>query len=94
MPVRPAQLTDVAATLGADVPFFLAGGTALGLGRGDEIYPLADLPRHWVVLLVPGFGVSTGDAYGWYDAERDLARGPMAAKPQHVPGPGRRGRRR
>ena len=59
VPVRPAQLTDVAATLGADVPFFLAGGTALGLGRGDEVYPLADLPRHWIVLLVPGFGVST-----------------------------------
>ena len=42
--VRPNQLTDVAASLGADVPFFLSGGTALGLGRGDEIYPLADLP--------------------------------------------------
>jgi 4-diphosphocytidyl-2-C-methyl-D-erythritol kinase len=87
IPVRPAQLTDVAATLGADVPFFLSGGTALGLGRGDEIYPLADLPRHWVVLLLPGFGVSTGDAYGCYDAERDLARGPSLREPQHVPGP-------
>jgi 4-diphosphocytidyl-2-C-methyl-D-erythritol kinase len=87
VPVRPAQLTDVAATLGADVPFFLAGGTALGLGRGDEIYPLADLPRHWIVLLIPGFGVSTSEAYGWYDAERDLARGPFTSEPQHVPGP-------
>jgi len=87
IPVRPAQLTDVAATLGADVPFFLAGGTALGLGRGDEVYPLADLPRHWVVLLVPGFGVSTSEAYGWYAAERELARGPMVREPQHVPGP-------
>jgi 4-diphosphocytidyl-2C-methyl-D-erythritol kinase len=53
------SLVDVASTLGADVAFFLSGGTALGLGRGDEIYPLADLPRHWIVLLVPGFGVST-----------------------------------
>ena len=85
--LRPAQLTDVAATLGADVPFFLAGGTALGLGRGDEVYPLADLPRHWIVLLVPGFGVSTSEAYGWYDAERDLGRGAFAREPQHVPGP-------
>jgi 4-diphosphocytidyl-2-C-methyl-D-erythritol kinase len=57
VPVRSSQLTDVAAPLGADVPFFLSGGTALGLGRGDEVYPLADLPRHWVVLLIPGFGV-------------------------------------
>jgi 4-diphosphocytidyl-2-C-methyl-D-erythritol kinase len=87
VPVRPAQLTDVAASIGADVPFFLAGGTALGLGRGDEIYPLADLPRHWIVLLVPGFGVSTSEAYGWYDAERDLARGSSVREPQHVPGP-------
>jgi 4-diphosphocytidyl-2-C-methyl-D-erythritol kinase len=87
VPLRPAQLTDVAATLGADVPFFLAGGTALGLGRGDEVYPLADLPRHWIVLLVPGFGVSTSEAYGWYDAERDLARGSILREPQHVPGP-------
>jgi 4-diphosphocytidyl-2-C-methyl-D-erythritol kinase len=87
IPVRPAQLTDVAATLGADVPFFLSGGTALGLGRGDEIYPLADLPRHWIVLLVPGFGVSSADAYRWYDGERELARGPGERRPQHVPGP-------
>ena len=87
VPVRPAQLTDVAATLGADVPFFLSGGTALGLGRGDEVYPLADLPRHWIVLLVPGFGVSTADAYSWYDAERDLSRGGGSREPQYVPGP-------
>jgi 4-diphosphocytidyl-2-C-methyl-D-erythritol kinase len=87
IPLRPNQLTDLAASLGADVPFFLSGGTALGLGRGDEVYPLADLPRHWVVLLIPGFGVSTSDAYGWYDGERDLARGPTAREPQYVPGP-------
>jgi 4-diphosphocytidyl-2-C-methyl-D-erythritol kinase len=87
VPVTPLQLTDVAATLGADVPFFLAGGTALGLGRGDEIYPLADLPRHWVVLLVPGFGVSSGDAYRWYDEERAPGRMSVQREAQYVPGP-------
>jgi 4-diphosphocytidyl-2-C-methyl-D-erythritol kinase len=86
-PMKPAQLTDVAATLGADVPFFLAGGTALGLGRGDEIYPLVDLPRHWIVLLVPGFGVSSGEAYRWYDEERQPGRPPATREPQYVPGP-------
>ena len=87
VPVRPAQLTDVAGSLGADVPFFLEGGTALGLGRGDEIYPLADLPRHWIVLLLPGFGVSSREAYEWYDQERELGRGPALREPQQVPGP-------
>ena len=40
---------DVAGGIGADVAYFLSGGTALGLGRGEEIYPLVDLPTHWVV---------------------------------------------
>lgn len=86
VPVGPGHLADLAATLGADVPFFLAGGTALGLGKGDEVYPLADLARHWIVLLVPGFGVSSRNAYAWYDGERDLSRG-QRLDPQHVPGP-------
>ena len=63
-------LREVASGIGADVPFFLAGGTALGLGRGEEIYPLVDLPAHWVVIARPPFGVSTGEAYAWYDEDR------------------------
>jgi 4-diphosphocytidyl-2-C-methyl-D-erythritol kinase len=60
-------LAHVAASLGADVPFFLWGGAALGVGRGDEIYPLADLPRWWALIVTPPFGVSTTDAYTWSD---------------------------
>jgi 4-diphosphocytidyl-2-C-methyl-D-erythritol kinase len=63
-------LRDVGSTIGADVPFFLSGGTALGLGRGEEIYPLVDLPPHYVVIVRPPFGVSTAEAYGWYDEDR------------------------
>jgi len=65
-----ALLRDVGATIGADVPFFLSGGTALGLGRGEEIYPLVDLPPHFVVIVRPPFGVSTAEAYAWYDEDR------------------------
>ena len=63
-------LREVASTVGSDVPFFLSGGTALGLGRGEEIYPLVDLPRHWIVIVRPPFGVSTVEAYSWYDDDR------------------------
>ena len=61
------RLHEVAAKVGADGPFFLVGGTALGVGRGDEVYPLADLPRHWAVIAVPPGRVSTAAAYGWMD---------------------------
>ena len=95
VPVRPAQLTDVAATLGADVPFFLSGGTALGLGRGDEVYPLADLPRHWIVLLVPGFGVSTARRLRLVRRGARSARAARArASRSTCPARGRRVRRR
>jgi 4-diphosphocytidyl-2-C-methyl-D-erythritol kinase len=69
MRIDVPTLSRVAAAVGADVPFFLVGGTALGLGRGDDIYPLVDLPRTYVVMVRPQFGVSTVDAYGWFDSE-------------------------
>ncbi len=47
------ELAKVAAGLGSDVPFLLNGGTALGLGRGDEITPLTSLPATDVLLVVP-----------------------------------------
>jgi 4-diphosphocytidyl-2-C-methyl-D-erythritol kinase len=55
--------------MGADVPYFLEGGTALGRSRGDRLSRLDDGPRAWVVLTVPRFGVSTREAFGWWDRE-------------------------
>ena len=80
-------LSRVAAGVGADVPFFLIGGTALGLGRGDDIYPLVDLPRTYVVIVRPHFGVSTAEAYGWHDTEpqRHRREPPRRAIPAHWP---------
>jgi 4-diphosphocytidyl-2-C-methyl-D-erythritol kinase len=63
-------LREVGTAIGADVAFFLSGGTALGLGLGEEIYPLVDLPPHWIVIVRPPFGVSTAEAYSWYDDDR------------------------
>jgi len=62
------RLAKIAASLGADVPFFLFGGRALGLRRGEEVYPLPDLPQRAVLLVSPrGPGVSTREAYAWLD---------------------------
>ena len=54
----------VAGQLGSDVPFFLLGGTALGIGRGSEVYPLEELPKRHVLLAIPSRGISTAEAYG------------------------------
>jgi 4-diphosphocytidyl-2-C-methyl-D-erythritol kinase len=70
------SLSRIGARLGADVPYFIHGGTSLGLGRGDDIYPLTDMPPVHVVILRPGFGVSTADAYGWFDEERRRPKEP------------------
>lgn len=64
-----AALARLASTLGADVPFFLAGGTALGAGRGDDVSPLTEPPRSPLVLVAPPFGVSTPEAYRWFDLD-------------------------
>jgi len=64
--VRPesARLLSLASSLGADVPFFLTGGTALGCGRGDEVSPLPDPATSHLVVVYPGVSVSTAAAYG------------------------------
>jgi 4-diphosphocytidyl-2-C-methyl-D-erythritol kinase len=65
----PRELIQLGATLGSDVPFFLVGGTALGLGRGEEVLPLADIPTRSLVIVKPGVDVGTPDAYRWFDAD-------------------------
>ncbi len=64
------RLLEIASSLGADVPFFLLGGRALGVRRGDEIYPLPDLPTQTLLVVSPcSVGVSTRDAYSWLDRQ-------------------------
>ena len=76
------------------MPFFLSGGTALGLGRGEEIYPLVDLPPHWIVVVRPPFGVSTAEAYAWYDEDRAAGVREPRASCRSCRSRGRRARRR
>ena len=57
------KLLELAAELGSDVPFFLTGGTAVGIGRGTELYPLPDAPSQPGLLIIPGIHSSTAAAY-------------------------------
>ena len=67
--VPAPRLMEIAASLGADVPFFLFGGRALGIGRGDEIYPLPDVPKLTLLIVSPkDIHVPTPDAYRWLKA--------------------------
>ncbi|MBM3795312.1 MAG: 4-(cytidine 5'-diphospho)-2-C-methyl-D-erythritol kinase [Acidobacteria bacterium] len=63
-PVPPGELNAIAASLGSDVPYFLYGGVALGLGRGEELYPLPEpKPPAAVLLVLPSIHVSTPAAF-------------------------------
>jgi 4-diphosphocytidyl-2-C-methyl-D-erythritol kinase len=57
------ELSALGSLLGADVPFFFTGGTALGAGRGTEIAPLADAPAASLLVVAPRVKISTAEAY-------------------------------
>lgn len=61
-------LHEIARSLGADVPFFLQGGTRRGLGTGTDLSPMAPPAERWGILLWPGTPVSTVEAYREWDA--------------------------
>ncbi len=61
----------IAADVGSDLPLFAVGGAVLGVGRGEEVYPLADLPATPLVVVTPNIGVSTPQAFTDWDALTD-----------------------
>ncbi|RZU42057.1 4-(cytidine 5'-diphospho)-2-C-methyl-D-erythritol kinase [Edaphobacter modestus] len=63
-----ADRLRLAAEVGSDVPLFLLGGSVLGLGRGEQVYPLPDMPCVFCVVSVPEVGVSTPQAFRDWDA--------------------------
>ena len=75
------DLVRLGARLGADVPFFLAGGTALGTGRGDDVSPLTEPDASAVVLVTPPFGIATPDTYRWFDLDGRPGRRPRPRNP-------------
>jgi len=57
----------IAAEVGSDLPLFLLGGTVLGVGRGEQVFPLPDLPKFACVIVTPEIGVATPAAFADWD---------------------------
>ena len=62
---------ELAAEVGSDVPLFLVGGAVLGLGRGELVSAMPDLPATWCVVAVPEVGVSTPRAFKDWDERHE-----------------------
>jgi 4-diphosphocytidyl-2-C-methyl-D-erythritol kinase len=68
-----SQKLRISAEVGSDLPLFLIGGTVLGVGRGEEVYPLPDLPAMPCVVAMPQIAVSTAKAFADWDAQLEIA---------------------
>ena len=85
-----AELSRIGATLGSDIPFFLAGPTAFVSGRGERVEQLLSPPPGWVVLVRPRQPLSTAAVYGalrpdGYSDGRRARRLATALRRGHVP---------
>ncbi len=65
--LTPEERLRIASEVGSDLPLFLVGGTVLGTGRGEQVYPLEDLPSIHCVIATPEMGVSTPAAFADWD---------------------------
>jgi 4-diphosphocytidyl-2-C-methyl-D-erythritol kinase len=65
--LSPEEKFSIACEIGSDVPLFLVGGTVLGIGHGEQVFPLPDLPPLALVVATPNVGVSTPDAFAAWD---------------------------
>ncbi|MFI7009868.1 4-(cytidine 5'-diphospho)-2-C-methyl-D-erythritol kinase [Streptomyces sp. NPDC050145] len=74
-----AELLDICAELGSDVPFSLVGGAALGTGRGERLEPLDVGGAFWWVFAVADGGLSTPAVYGEFDRLSPDAPEPVAS---------------
>lgn len=83
-PLPPAALMTLAVRLGADIPFLsFEAPSALAWGRGERMLALPALQPRDLLLVIPPFGVSTAEAFGWVDAARQgkaiVAPAPLVA---------------
>jgi len=69
--LEAAQRVEIAAAVGSDVPLFLVGGTILGIGRGEQVFPLVEMPSMPCVIATPAISVSTPKAFKDWDEKFD-----------------------
>jgi 4-diphosphocytidyl-2-C-methyl-D-erythritol kinase len=72
--IAPEEKLRIAAEVGSDLPLFCIGGAVLGTGRGEEVFPLPDLPGLGVVLVTPSVSVSTPEAFRSWDRDHADSR--------------------
>ncbi len=70
-PIPAEEKLRIAAEVGSDLPLFCVGGTVLGVGRGEQVYPLHDLPAMATVIVTPNVAVSTPVAFAAWDKKND-----------------------
>ena len=63
LPLDNNQLSDIAVSVGADVPFFISGGTQIGNGIGDILSPVSSSIKGFYLLIIPDIFISTAWAY-------------------------------
>lgn len=68
--ISEPDLLEIGINLGSDVPFFFGGGTALGIGRGTDIFPLDDWTEKHILIVTPNVNVPTANAFAALDAPR------------------------
>ena len=69
--ISQPQLIEMASRIGADVPFFILGGTAMGEGIGEKLTPIEQIGNHPVALFLPPFPVSTREIFSRYSLTRN-----------------------
>ena len=70
-PIPAEEKLRIAAEVGSDLPLFCIGGTVLGVGRGEQVFPLHDLPAMEMVVVTPKVSVSTPAAFAAWDKKHD-----------------------